>query len=134
MKHQTRIRVRFSDMDSNGHVNNAVFASYMEESRVQFARDVLGDEPIRLILASLHLNYRAQAHYPENAEIIATTWISRIGNSSFEFFCEIRSLEGVLLCDGTAVTVHFDYDSQRPMPLPEKLRSLLSQYSETEAM
>jgi acyl-CoA thioester hydrolase len=132
MKHETRIRVRFSDMDSKGHVNNAVYATYMEESRIQFIQDVFGNERLELILASLHLNYRSQTRFPENTEIIATTWISRIGNSSFEFYSELRSLEGVLLCDGTAVNVHFSYKLQKAKPIPEKLRGVLERYCEVK--
>ncbi len=128
MKHQTKIRVRFSDTDMNGHVNNAVYASYMEESRVQFFREVYPSATSGVILASLHIDYKAQTKFPEHENVVATTWISRIGKTSFDFFCEIRTEFGELLCNGTAVIVCFDYEAGRSMPIPTNIRSKLEAY------
>src|SRR5579875_795780 len=128
LKHETRIRVRFSDTDLNGHVNNAVYATYMEESRIAFVREVFPDDRLSLVLASLHIDYRAQTHYPEHQWVVATTWLTRIGRSSFEFYCEIRSEEGVLLCEGTAVVVNFDFVAQTSQPLSDEVKARLSQY------
>ncbi len=130
MKHQTEIRVRFSDTDMNGHVNNAVYASYMEESRVEFFRDVCPDELLNVILASLHINYRAQMRLPHHQRVVVTTWISRIGNSSFDFFCEMRSETQELLCDGTAVIVCFDYETQQSVSIPAHIRDKLEPFYE----
>nr|WP_243835086.1 thioesterase family protein [Alicyclobacillus sacchari] len=128
LKHETRIRVRFSDTDLNGHVNNAVYATYMEESRIAFVRDIFPDEKLSLVLASLHIDYRAQTYYPEHQWVVATTWLTRIGRSSFEFYCEICSEEGVLLCEGTAVVVNFDFAKQTSQPLSDEVKARLSQY------
>lgn len=133
MKKQTScINVRFSDTDMFGHVNNAVYASYMEESRFAFFNEVLPDQGLHhsVILASLKLDYRAQTKYPQNGTLVATTWIQHIGNSSFTFYCVLTSEEGKLICEGTAVIVHFDFSAEKSLPLPQSVRDALQPYVE----
>lgn len=128
MKHELKIRVRFSDTDKNGHVNNAVYATYMEEARIDFLDTLFSQNKLGLILASSKIDYRAQTFYPEHLYVITYLWITKIGNRSFDCFCEIRSEDGKLLCDGTATVVHFDYAQARAVPLPDYVRRELEKF------
>lgn len=75
--------VRFSDQDAVGHVNNVAIAAYVETGRVAFGHQlrVDGDPGSSFILARLHIDYRAQAHYP--GEIRVGSRLLRIGRTSF---------------------------------------------------
>jgi len=67
---ETTVDVRYSDVDTYGHVNNATYATYLEEARVDYLDTVLGDEArslatesaegdgVGIVVASLDLQYR----------------------------------------------------------------------------
>lgn len=81
--HRTFDKLRYSDTDRQGHVNNAVFATFLETGRVDllFDRDrgVPGPD-MEFVLASVSLSYLAEVTYP--GEVWIGTRIARIGNSS----------------------------------------------------
>lgn len=126
--HETRIRIRYSDTDLNGHVNNAVYATYMEESRISFLQEVFPGQRLPLVIASLHIDFRRETRYPEHTWVVARTWLTRLGRSSFEFYCQICSEDGDVMCEGTAVVVHYDFEQRRSAPLPDWARTKLLPY------
>ena len=72
-----RDRVRFRDCDAMGHVNNAVYSTYLEEARI----GVLGDL-IDFILARVEIDFRSELRMGEDVEV--HTRCSRIGTKSFD--------------------------------------------------
>jgi len=78
--------VRFSDTDRMGHVNNTAVTKYVETGRLHYDLDVLTpaadgvDEPFRLILANLTVNYLAETYFP--GRIRVGSRLMRLGNSS----------------------------------------------------
>ena len=62
-RHRTSLEVRFRDIDAFGHVNNAVFLSYVEQARIRYLLDVLqpetGFDRLPLILARVELDFRS---------------------------------------------------------------------------
>lgn len=130
MKHLSELRVRFSDTDMLGHVNNASYFTYMEEARCQFVEQI-GLQNVPLILASAKVDFRAQTFYGELLTI--ETWVTRIGNSSVDLANRIlrEDTEDVVF-EGVAVIVHFDYQAQRPAPIPDEIRQQLQGYMEEQ--
>ena len=118
--------VRFADMDSMGHVNNAVYLTYCEIARIRYWTDLTG-EPIALgtasaeslILAEARITYRAQAFHGE--AVTVETRGTRIGRSSFTL--EHRLVAAVpggqprLVAVSESVLVRYDYASARPVAL-----------------
>jgi acyl-CoA thioester hydrolase len=93
-------RVRFRDCDAMGHVNNAVYSTFLEQARI----GILGDlEPF--ILARVEIDFRAELRAGENVEVHSRC--SRIGNKSFELEHEIRAGERVV-ADAKSVLVGYD--------------------------
>ncbi len=84
-----QIHPRFADLDFQRHVNNVSIASYYQESRVRFNRNVFqalyaeGEDQslVRKVLADIGITYLAEVNYPEIVTI--GVGVSRIGNSSF---------------------------------------------------
>ncbi|WP_206832718.1 acyl-CoA thioesterase [Alicyclobacillus fructus] len=125
--HETKIHIRYSDTDLNGHVNNAVYATYMEESRISFLQEVFGQR-LPLVIASLHIDFRKETRYPEHMDVVARTWLTRLGRSSFEFYCQICSEAGEVMCEGKAVVVYYDFEKRTSSPLPDWVREKLLPY------
>src|SRR5262249_28353591 len=80
-------RVRFRDCDSLGHVNNAVYLTYLEEARVELLTrfDMSWTE---MILARCEIDFRDQVSVGEIVEV--SLWPTRVGNKSFELGYELK--------------------------------------------
>ena len=118
-----RERVRFRDCDSLGHVNNAVYLTYLEEARVTL-RDVFGMTWTEMILARCEIDFRDQVSVGEVVEV--TAWPTRVGNKSFELGYELK-VGDRLVAEAKTVLVAFDYEKNESRPLPEAWRKLLSE-------
>lgn len=128
MNHSTQLRVRFSDTDMLGHVNNASYLSYLEEARIQFFED-LGITEVPLIVASIKADFRTQAFFRQNLTI--ETAIRRVGNSSFDFVNRIKDSEKEqTIFEALTTIVHFNYKTQKSETIPDDLRQKLSSYIE----
>jgi acyl-CoA thioester hydrolase len=126
MRHTSELRVRFSDTDMLGHVNNASYFTYMEESRCRFVEDI-GMNKLPLILASAKVDFRAQTFFGEVLSI--ETWITRLGNSSVDIANRMaRKDTGEVVFEGVAVIVYFDYETQRSAVIPDDIRGQLKDY------
>jgi acyl-CoA thioester hydrolase len=115
--HVRRERVRFRDCDSMGHVNNAVYSTYLEEARI----DVVGSLDA-FILARVEIDFRAELRAGE--EIETRTRVGRIGTKSFDLEHEIRAGER-LVAEARSVLVAYDYDVGASVPLSTELRERL---------
>ena len=121
-----REHVRFRDLDAMGHVNNAVFATYVEQARIEYLRrlGVLnGPLYMGMILARLELDFLAPGEAEGDVEIGVRP--SRAGNKSFALEYELRQDER-LLARATTVLVAYDYEQGQSVPLPEGWRDLLA--------
>jgi acyl-CoA thioester hydrolase len=126
-RHRTRLEVRLGDLDPFGHVNNAVIATYVEQGRVLYLRDVLGTgvDPVTMpfILARLEIDYLSQVMFADAVEVGSRVdWIGRtsIGMSHLLINQEAREL-----ARSVAVLVAFDYDVEKPMPVSDDWREIM---------
>ena len=106
---QYDLQTRWIDMDEFGHVNNAVFLSYIEDARITFfKRWNLCNKKKSIIVASLKIDYISQIVHPSS--LIVGQKISRIGNKSFDIESAVFILDEKVPVALTIVTcVCFDY-------------------------
>ncbi len=126
-----KIQVRFRDCDSLGHINNAVYHSYVETCRTHWLDDALGTgifsqaEKIPFILARTEIDYLSQGHL--NHDIVVASWLSHIGQKSFHQVYEIKH-NAKVLARAKAILVWFDFEKQLSIEIPETKRSLMKEY------
>ena len=113
-----RLSVRFRDCDAMGHVNNAVYSTFLEEARIE----VLGGL-VDFILARVEIDFRSELRAGEEIEV--RTRCSRIGTKSFELEHEIRA-GGRLAAEAKSVLVGYDYERGQSVPLSDEVRARLS--------
>jgi len=103
------IKTRWKDLDAFGHINNAVFLSYVEDARILFfKRWDINYKERSLIVASAKIDYIRQVSHP--SDLIIGQRVSRIGTKSFDIHSVIflkDDLEPV--CQSTIVSVAFDF-------------------------
>jgi acyl-CoA thioester hydrolase len=112
-----RERVRFRDCDSMGHMNNAVFSTFLEEARIE----VLGGLAA-FILARVEIDFRAELRAGEEVEV--RTRCSRIGTKSLELEHELHA-GGRLAAQAKSVLVGYDYELGQSVPLSDEVRARL---------
>lgn len=114
--------VRFSDLDGFGHVNNAVYSTYLEQARLAWFGD---GEPMPLrdvILARTEIDFRSPVVFGETVEIGVRP--SRVGTKSFELAYRLRAA-GRVVAEARSVLVGYDYDRAESVPIPERWRRRL---------
>jgi len=127
--------VEFRDLDRAGHVNNAVYVTYLETARIAYLVEVLGADfayEISLILANITVDFRSPAVFQERLEIGAR--VTRVGTKSFDMEHEIRGGDGRLVLEASSVLVAYDYGANASMAVPEDWRTRLDAYEERSSV
>jgi acyl-CoA thioester hydrolase len=127
--HWTKDVVRYADTDRQGHVNNAVFATFFESGRVAILyapTAPLAPDGGSFVIAHLTLDFLAEIRWP--SEVSIGTTVLAIGRSSVTLgqglFVEER-------CVATAETVIVltDLATRKSQPLPDQARAQLERFS-----
>ncbi|GAA0552244.1 thioesterase family protein [Halorubrum ejinorense] len=124
------IDVRFRDIDALGHVNNAVYATYVEQARTRYFRDVLDMDISKSssVLASLSIDFRRPIELTDG-DVTVTVELADLGRSSATMTHEIRVGDAVA-AEAEATIVSLDPDTGEPMPIPEAHRTAMESYHE----
>lgn len=129
-RHRTRLDVRLGDLDPFGHVNNAVIASYVEQGRVLYLRDVLGTgaDPVSMpfILAMLKIDYLSQVMFSDEVEVGSR--VDWIGRSSMGMSHLLINQDSRELARSDSVLVAFDYTVEKPMRVSDEWRAILASH------
>jgi acyl-CoA thioester hydrolase len=121
------IQVRFTDLDVLGHVNNNIYLSYFEMTRVHYFKELLGEHwdwrKFGIVLAKNEVEYVRSVLLNDQPEIFMFT--EHIGNKSFTLGYELM-VKGQLYAKGRSVQVCFDATAQKTIPIPDAMREALS--------
>jgi len=116
--HRVNEIVRYRDLDPQGHVNNAVFATYFESGRVAMfrARDLgIGIPNANFALARQEIDFLRELHWQE--ELVIGNAVISLGRTSFTLAQAIFRGEECAAA-GHAVMVTLDVTTRKPRPLP----------------
>lgn len=119
--------VRWGDLDSLGHVNNAVFFTFDESARLDYFSTLLHADTrfwkdYGLILAHIECDFLAQLRFP--ATVHVGMRVSRMGRSSLNTEAGLF-VDEQLVAVTRSVIVWFDYPAQKSMPIPEPVRTAI---------
>lgn len=124
--------VRFSDIDSAGHVNNATYLTYFEQARIHFFNTIIGRtwdwNETGIIVARNEIDYLRPVLFGN--EIRIHVGCSHVGQTSFTLTYTLVKLtkEGdEVMARGSSVLVCFNHLEQRKKPIPENWRSVLNE-------
>ena len=126
MMEPLKIQIRFRDLDSLGHVNNAVYLSYLEVARMHFLEPYLGKEfsyaTDGFLLARNEIDYKLPILITD--EVYIDLWTSRIGGRSFDFSYKIFNGEKVW-SEAKSVMVSFNTKLGKASEInPEVMKAL----------
>ena len=125
-----KLEVRFRDCDPMGHVNNAVYLTYLEQARFAHWRSLWNyrqegwDRRVPgVILARAEVDYRGQAREGDVIDIRLT--IAKLGRTSFHYEYEVVDQAGQLILEARTVQVLYDYAAKTPVEIPDDIRQML---------
>ena len=121
---ETSIQIRFVDIDQFGHVNNAVYLSYLEISRIPYFDQIIGKIDWMqegMILGKIEIDYLEPILL--NDAIKVRVWCSKIGNKSFELsylLLKISEGEEKEMAKAKSIMVCFNYIENKSILMPEE--------------
>jgi acyl-CoA thioester hydrolase len=124
--HEKRIEIRWSDVDAYQHVNNAVYANYLEECRDELMERLLTGvgEPWDWVLARVAIDFRNELRL-EHDRVVVRCRLERIGTSSVTLSEEISTEDGRIAAEAEAVLVARDRETGRSRPITDAEREAL---------
>jgi acyl-CoA thioester hydrolase len=118
------VKVRWRDVDALGHVNHAVFLTYLEEGRDAFYSQVLRSDP-HYVVVRIEIDLRAEVRYPDR-QVTVRVAAERLGTTSLTTRETILTPPGETAARARVVTVRWDADHRRPVPFSEAERTQLA--------
>jgi acyl-CoA thioester hydrolase len=122
---KTGDKLRYGDTDRQGHVNNAVFATFLETGRVELLySENLADEGAAFVIARLELDFLSEVNWPGDVEI--GTVVLDVGRSSFKLFQKVFQ-DGNPVAQAVTVIVQMNEATRKSHPLSTHARKRLQE-------
>ena len=126
--HEKRIAIRWRDLDSYGHVNQAVYLTFAEEVLDDWFRTRLGREPGTIwdyVARRTTIDYRGELRL-EDREAVGSAELVRLGTTSVTAKVTLSAPDGRVATELELVVVAIDGEGGPPRPLSEQERAALS--------
>jgi acyl-CoA thioester hydrolase len=118
------VPVRWRDTDAQGHVNTAVFFTYLEEARDAFYVQVLGADP-NYVVARIEADLRAEVRHADR-QVTVRIEAERLGTTSLTTRETILTPSGEVAAEARVVSVRWDPGRREPVPFTEAERARLA--------
>jgi acyl-CoA thioester hydrolase len=118
------VDVRWRDADALGHVNHAVFLTYLEEGRDAFFAQTLGGDPMYVVVR-LEVDLRAEVRYTEQ-RVTVRIEVERLGTTSLTTRERVLTSSQKVAAEARVVTVHWDPTHRKPIPFSAAERTQLA--------
>ena len=131
MTFETTVDPRYRDLDTMGHVNNAVYATYVEQARIAFFREEVGVrlEESKAVLASLSVDFERSVDSLDPVTVALD--VTDVGTSSVTFAYVLRS-GGERVATAETVQVALG-DDRQPAPLDDDHRETFERHLDESA-
>ena len=120
---EVTIPIRWRDVDNYGHVNNAVYLTYLEEARDRWVRETLGPE-VDFVIVRIAIDYRRELSQ-DDVEVTVSCRGVGYGTSSIRTAEEIVAKAGWVAAASESVIVAHDANARSSRPLTDEERETL---------
>ncbi|MFI9645540.1 acyl-CoA thioesterase [Streptomyces sp. NPDC052040] len=132
-KYTYALPLRWADADAYGHVNNALFLTYMEEARTRMFQEMLPNDEAEarrhaFVVGRSIVDYRAPLLYREEP-VEVQVWVARARAATLELGYAIRDAERTY-AEATITLAAYNLDSGRPRRLSDGEKEFLARYTE----
>ena len=119
-------KLRNADTDLQGHVNNAIIATFFEAGRIELLADPAMAHIRRataIVVARSLINFKKELFFPGSVRV--GTRVSRVGRTSLDFDSALFAANGIV-ATAEVTCVLIDKGSRKPVPIPEEFRKYLT--------
>lgn len=123
--YSTPIELRFSDLDAYGHVNSAVYFTYLETARVKLFHDFFkkaSEQGIFTVVARVECDFKIPVMLYD--ELIVTLWVAKTGRSSFDLEYRLHDGKDKIYATARTTMVCFDSINNMTVPIPESIKAM----------
>lgn len=124
-KTTVEVQTRFRDTDAMGHINNAVYLSYLELARMEYVKRVFGVTDyggVDFILARAEVDYRSPAKAGE--ALTVGVRVTKIGGASFTMdYLIAEAQSGRVIAEAQTIQVGYSYGRSRVKKLSEEFKA-----------
>ncbi|MCW8858150.1 MAG: acyl-CoA thioesterase [Deltaproteobacteria bacterium] len=124
----TPIEIRFADLDAYGHVNNAMFFTYLETARVKLFQDRFGgflEGDLMFLVVRAECDYRLPIELNDPLQI--SVYVDQVRHSSFDFSYRLHDGAGRVFAEAKTVMVSYDPKIKKPVAIPPEIKRTFSQ-------
>jgi len=135
-KHSVPVKVRFSDLDVVGHLNNAKYQTFLEEARIAYFHDVLRQHKSSLnfnvVLSKISIDFIKPIEFGD--DITVYTRIFNLTTNSHEvhqLFVRREQEKTEIVATAQTVMAAFDYQTKKPTTFPDAYCETVRSFEET---
>lgn len=119
---------QYRDLDPNGHVNQAVYASYCEQARAKYWAEVIGMRHDKAPVAVVRSDMEFHAELTLDHSVTVGQRVKEVGSSSLTFVYELTRNDGVQAATGEVVLLCYDREEKASKRLPRDWRDAISDF------
>jgi acyl-CoA thioester hydrolase len=119
------VEVQFRDIDAMGHVNNATICSYLEQARVRYVEDVVGEGfmDVGIVIANLEIEFQRPINWGDDVTVAVRA--TDLSTSSIPLVYEVR-VDGDVAATAETLLVTFDKEAGESRPMPDAWREAIA--------
>ena len=124
----TPIEIRFADLDAYGHVNNALFFTYLETARIKLFQQHFGaflDSHLMFLVVRAECDYRLPIEL--NDRLLITVRVDQVRHCSFDFSYRMHDGAAKLFAQAKTVMVSYDPRIKKPVAIPPEIKQVFAQ-------
>ncbi len=131
-KHSTQVQIRFTDIDTAGHVNNTIFPCYYDYARIKYFNRIFGNvvewRTFGVVIVNFNIDYLKPIFLEDL--IVVDTKITNIGNKSMEMIQQIRLKDKPEIIKSKSKTTYvgYHYKDNYSFRIPEQWRKMISDF------
>ncbi len=121
------VEIRFVDLDAYGHVNNALFFTYMESARIKLFQEYFGaflESKLMFLVVHAECDYRLPIRLNDQLQISIIA--DQIRRSSFEFSYRMHDITGKIFAEAKTRMVCYDPEIKKPVAIPAEIKRVFS--------
>ena len=129
--HELPVQLRFSDLDTLGHVNNSVYLNLIDLGKSEYFTRAAGERQdwnnVNVVIANINCNFLHETLFDE--PLVVKTQVDHIGNKSFTVLQVLQNTATAeIKCICSQVMVYLDPETRMPAPLPQHWRDCFSAF------
>ncbi|MCF6265134.1 MAG: acyl-CoA thioesterase [Desulfuromusa sp.] len=126
-EYTTPIEIRFVDLDAYGHVNNALYFTYLETARIKLFQERFGgflESGLMFLVVRAECDFRQPIELNNPLQI--TIYVDQIKFTSFDFSYRLHDGAGKIFAEAKTVMVCYDPNSKKPVALPTEIKAVFN--------